>query len=55
MVDISEARELLSAAVNTLSDPHDACDFDDSEAAALSQTINDALKILTALSKVLKD
>lgn len=54
-MNIPEARELLSAAVNILADPHDACDFDDSEATALSQTINDALKVLAELGKALED
>lgn len=41
-----DARSLLAAAINTLSDPHDACDFDDDKAKALEQTRLDALAIL---------
>lgn len=47
---MTEAQELLSQAVNTLADPCDACDFGDSEADALRQTISDALHWLGKLS-----
>lgn len=43
MPDLKEAREWLSEAINTLADPHDACDFDGSAEKALLQTIDDAL------------
>ena len=46
MPNIQEAREWLSEAVNTLTDPHDACDFNGSAEEALLQTINDALACL---------
>lgn len=37
-------------AMNILGDPHDACDFGDSEAAALRQTIDDAYARLSIIS-----
>ena len=46
MSNVKEAREWLSEAINTLADPHDACDFDGSVEKALLQTIDDALSHL---------
>ena len=54
MVNVKEAREWLSEAVNTLADPHDACDFDDSAEKALLQTINDALACLKHVAENLE-
>ncbi len=50
-MDLKEARIRLFEAVDTLADPHDACDFDSKEAALL-QTINDALKHLKRLAEM---
>jgi len=55
MADVKKAREWLSEAVNTLADPHDACDFGNSTEAALLQTINDALASLKHVAENLKD
>jgi len=46
--------ESLSAIINMLSDPHDACDFGDSEVEALRQTINDAIASLLDLRRELE-
>ena len=54
-INIKEAREWLSEAVNTLADPHDACDFGNNEAAALLQTINDALGHLKHVAENLSE
>jgi hypothetical protein len=50
---LKEGREWLSEAINTLADPHDACDFDNSEAKALLQTINDGLAHLRRVAQEL--
>ena len=46
--------ESVSAIINMLSNPHDACDFDDSEVEALRQTIRDAIVSLLDLRKELE-
>lgn len=54
-MDLQEARDALSEAINTLADPHDACDFDGSAEKALLQTINDGLHWLKKIAKMFDD
>jgi hypothetical protein len=51
--DFKEAREILSEAINTLSDHKDAADFDGDEANALWSTINDSVPWLLRLAEML--
>ena len=53
MIDVKAAREVLSEAVNTLTDPHHANDFDGSWERALLQTISDAMISLKELGQIL--
>ncbi len=54
-MNVKEVREWLYEAVNTLADPHDACDFDGSDVKALRQTIDDALGILKHVAENLEE
>lgn len=47
-------RESVSAVINMLSDPYDACDFEGDQVAALRATIQDALRALMDLRKELE-
>lgn|SRR5512139_1391910 len=50
-VEAAELREWIYEAINELSDPCDACDYDGSEEKALVATINNAIgKLRTALT-----
>lgn len=52
-MNLPDAHDWLYEALNSLCDPHDACDFDGGEVEALKRTINDAISCLRKVEDAL--